>query len=933
MHPALVLLIYGDILTMTDSLLFFNNIAIPVVGMFILAALAVAVKFEAQKDFSRKVYSAMLYFCAVTLVAEGVQSFLSLHPAEGQYTAVWITMFVFYLMLAGLCFCWTIYSYYWFSGYPPSSVTGTFLALGMCIEAAALIINFFNGMIFSVGENGVYERGDYFTYYIGFCYAFLITAILITAIRASVKNSGAGKRDSGMFLLCFMFPILGPLLQYFFPDFSLMGITEAVALLIVYVSIQQRSTAQYAVEKARYLDEYREYEESVEQLLAKSSNALRVFRLNLTKNTFSKERGGAIRNAADNRTDQTEHILSTDISSDMKKYDSVDEMFIYLGSVIRDRDEALCFRKMFERQSLLKAFADQQRQMSLEYHRRVDNGEMHLIRVMLNMLKNPGNGDVEAIVYSVDIDRQEKEEKVISAVTNREYDFIALIDSETQKLHYQYTSQKSDRALRFEMGNYDDMIKKAVSRMRDLSKPGTEFEKISFVSVADALYRRHEYSYVFEYTADSGEKRQKKITYQYLDDNMTEILFFCTDITEEILRERNRAIVLQKALQDAKHADIMKTEFLSNVSHDMRTPLNAVLGYTSLAKKSDGTQDKDIYLDKIEHAGNILLSLINDTLDLSKIEAGSILLKPVTTSYDELIKRVVSVISPLAEKKHIKFSIESRHSANVPISADPLRMQEIIVNLLSNAVKFTPENGEVFLITECLKMDKKKVYDRITVRDTGCGMTPDFIPKMYEPFSQERQTADTAGSGLGLPIVKKLVDLMNGRIEVKSEVGKGTEFTIWLSFERTSEVSQEIKAVSYQEDVLKGLRILMAEDNEMNTEITKSFLEGMGISVTCAVNGQIACSLFSDSKPNFYDAILMDIRMPVMNGRDAAKAIRRMKRPDADIPIIAMSADAFDEDIRMSLDAGMNAHIAKPVTSQQICEALGKLVRDKIPAV
>jgi signal transduction histidine kinase len=332
------------------------------------------------------------------------------------------------------------------------------------------------------------------------------------------------------------------------------------------------------------------------------------------------------------------------------------------------------------------------------------------------------------------------------------------------------------------LGDYDTVINQVIPDIQ--SREQMEDGRASLQTVADELRHQDEYSFVVNCQTPEGDMRQTKLSYQYLDAGKTEILFFSSDITEEMRQERERAEALQKALDEVRHADAMKSEFLSNVSHDMRTPLNAILGYTNLAESAGSLSEKDGYIEKIGSAGNIMLDLINDTLDLSKISSGEIILKPEPHIYDEVFQKVVSSIGPLADEKHIKFTVDDSRAAKVPVLVDALRFKEIVINLLSNAVKFTPENGQVSLKIECERLDEHIVHDKFTVSDTGCGMKPEFLAKMYEPFAQERQSANTVGSGLGLSIVKKLVDLMNGTISVRSEPGKGTEFTVRLDFER-----------------------------------------------------------------------------------------------------------------------------------------------------
>jgi len=897
---------------MTDILLKTENLAIPILGLCVVLSLGIAAYMEPQKDYSRKTYILMLFSCAAILVTECFQALPTHSPAVTQ-----ATMFVFYTALAAICYLWISYAYYWVCGLPPVKRVKRWFAAGPVIELILLIVNLFTGIFYSVSPDGVYARGGLFAAYIGFSYLYLICAIVATALWAGGREKETGKQEQGMFLLCFLFPVLGPCFQYVLPALSLMGITEAIALLIVYVSIQQRAAARYAVERARSEDEYRAYEDSLEQLLTANTDALLVLRLNITKNIQNGGRGIA------------ESILK---QRRIKTIDGLRETFV---PMIKNPEEAARFLDTTDRSHLIEQFSAGNTQLYITYHRRMENGETHLINVLLHMLQNPASGDIEGVLYSSDIDRQDKEEKVISAITKREYNYIALIDVETGRIHYQYAADSSDAALRFTLGDYDSVMGGVVPDMRDRTEPGTERGRVSFGTVLGELARQDEYSYVFEYRTLSGDVRQKKLSYRYLDGSKTEILFFGSDITEEMRQERERAETLQKALDEVRHADAMKSEFLSNVSHDMRTPLNAILGYANLAKSAGDISVKDGYIEKIGSAGNIMLDLVNDTLDLSKISSGEIILKPEPHLCDEVFQKVVSSIGPSADEKHIRLTIDDSRAAKVPVLVDALRFQEIVINLLSNAVKFTPENGRVFLGIECERLDEHMVRDKIIVSDTGRGMKPEFLAKMYEPFAQERQSADTVGSGLGLAIVKKLVELMNGTISVRSEPGKGTEFTVRLDFERAEALPGAAEGPGQTWDVLRGRRILLAEDNAMNTEIAKAVLESKGMEVTCAENGQAACLLFAGSESGFFDAILMDIRMPEMDGRDAARAIRRMDRPDAaGIPIIAMSADAFDDDIQKCLDAGMNGHVAKPIDPEGLFAALSKMIsRGSPPAL
>ena len=520
---------------MTNMTLTTAQLALPILGICIVLSLGIAAYLEPQKDYSRRTYIQMLFSCAVVLVAECLQVL----PAASAPAVLRTTMFVFYAALAAICYLWTLYAYYWVSGRPAEKRVVILLAAGPLIELLLLIVNLFTGVFYSVSSAGLYARGSLFAAYIAFSYFYLICAIIVAAVRSAGKNKKAGKQEQLMFLLCFLFPVIGPFIQYVLPALSLMGATEAIALLIVYVSIQQRAAAQYAVERARSEDEYRAYEDSLEQLLAANTDALLVLRLNITKNTQNGGRGIA------------ESFLK---QRGVKTIDDLREAF---APMIKTPEEAARFSAAMDRSYLIGQFRAGNTQQYITYHRRMENGETHLVNVVLHMLQNPASGDIEGVMYSSDIDRQDKEEKVISAVTMREYNYIALIDTETEKIHYQYTDDRSDASIRFALGKYDSVMQQIVPNMRDAAEPGSEFEKVSFRTVLSELSRQEEYSYVFAYKTIAGTIRNKKLSYRYLDGAKTEILFFGTDITEEMRQERERAEALQKALDEVRRADAM----------------------------------------------------------------------------------------------------------------------------------------------------------------------------------------------------------------------------------------------------------------------------------------------------------------------------------------------------------------------------------------
>lgn len=379
------------------------------------------------------------------------------------------------------------------------------------------------------------------------------------------------------------------------------------------------------------------------------------------------------------------------------------------------------------------------------------------------------------------------------------------------------------------------------------------------------------------------------------------------------IRQKNDE--LRETAEKAEAATQAKTEFLSRMSHDIRTPLNAIIGLTHLAEDEQDMHVVKEYIYNIESSGEFLLGLINDILDMSKIENGDLKLKEEIFSKNEFSNSITTVIKPLMDAKDIQFHF-SMNGTVENIMADKLRFNQIFFNLLSNASKFTPVGGQVDFIIEDLPPKKDRIGLHFIVRDNGSGMSPEFIPHMYDPFSQERSKLNdsTKGTGLGLPIVKSLVEAMDGTISVKSELGHGTEFVIDLYFVPVKDaVATEVQAPPDREN-LKGAQVLLVEDNEINIYVAKIMLERVGCIVTVAQNGQEAIDTFQGSEDGFFDAILMDVRMPVMDGITATTKIRALDRKDAScVPIIAMTADAFEDQQKKTIEAGMTYHLSKPI--------------------
>lgn len=419
---------------------------------------------------------------------------------------------------------------------------------------------------------------------------------------------------------------------------------------------------------------------------------------------------------------------------------------------------------------------------------------------------------------------------------------------------------------------------------------------------------------------------------EYTNDVVT--LFVVKDITDQ----NEKQALLQTALQRAETANMARSAFLSNMSHDIRTPLNAIIGYTELIRNHIMEPDKiNEYNKKVRMSGEQLLSIVNESLEITRMESGKVNLVESECHLADLLADVEKTMMLEINAKSLHYVFDKSRVKRFIVIADYMRLKEVLCQLLDNAVKYTNPGGNIYLAVEEVENDFPGygMY-RFVVEDDGIGISKDFINSLFDPFKRENNTTQSGvpGTGLGLTVVKNMVDLMKGDIEVESEPGKGSKFTISLRL-KLQEGKNPDKSVSEQEpldpDVLKGKRILLVEDNEINMEIARELLTGQGFLVETAENGSIALETVEQSEPGYYDLVLMDIQMPVMDGHEAARRIRQLEnRQLAQIPIIALSANAFAEDYQKSMDMGMNAHFPKPIDIQELQELIQTVLSRKI---
>ena len=394
------------------------------------------------------------------------------------------------------------------------------------------------------------------------------------------------------------------------------------------------------------------------------------------------------------------------------------------------------------------------------------------------------------------------------------------------------------------------------------------------------------------------------------------------------LAAQQKAKEMAVLAEQAQAASKAKSTFLSNMSHDIRTPMNAIIGFTNIALHQDSVPEMHNCLKKIEESSDHLLSLLNDVLDLSRIESGKVEFSPVPANITAVTDSVIEIVKGMLLNRELNFEVHREPLQNPYVMTEPVRIREILVNILNNAVKFTKDGGTIrFDAGGRPGVDAQHIVICYRIKDTGIGMSEDFQKKIFDEFAQEENGVRTQykGTGLGMPISKKYIELMGGTITVDSRKGVGTTFTVEIPMELTNAEKVEKTKPLVQHNDLKGIKVLLAEDNDLNAELATMLLEDLGMTVTRAADGQEVVDLFAEYPAGTYDIILMDIMMPKMDGHQAAKAIRAMyaDRPDAEeIPIIALSANAFSEDVQASLDAGMNGHVSKPLNMEEVTKVI-----------
>ena len=646
------------------------------------------------------------------------------------------------------------------------------------------------------------------------------------------------------------------------------------------------------------------YNELRQELASITKDRLAVFRVNLTKDIVEDRAGTDLYDS--DKTAKTYTDLMLNRFPDM---------------LIKPADRY--GPGLFTREGLLEHFQNGHNTASETIYARRKSVRNGYFLMEAALAQQPVTGEVIAFITERDYNRDMIDRAIWDKALSEEYDAIAYVASGQLGAALRNEGRDCLETLLSGDGetDYEDAVRRLAGalNLEPPETPGKLLDALKLDTIEAELSDKDAYTVDFSYRTED-RILYKRFTFFAADREARFYALLISDTTEIRREQEEQNRKLEAALKQAKASSAAKTTFLSNMSHDIRTPMNAIIGFANLARQGVENPGKTReYLDKILTSSNHLLALINDVLEMSRIESGKIELENASCNLARLAEDVHAMVANLAEAKNQRLTVDFSGVADTNVICDKLRLNQVLLNLLSNAVKYTPDGGniEVRISQTGRTADGRGAYE-FRVRDNGIGMALEFAAHVFEAFEREKTSTVSGiqGTGLGMAITKRIVDLMKGTIEVVTAPGKGTEFVVRVAFEISPEEAEPDAANQDEgpEIDFAGKRLLLADDIEINREIAVAALEMNGFLVEEADNGEKALRMVADSQPGYYDAVLMDIQMPVMNGYDAARKIRALENQRlASIPIIAMTANAFEEDRKAAFEAGMNGHIAKPI--------------------
>ncbi|MDO4400026.1 MAG: response regulator [Coriobacteriia bacterium] len=662
------------------------------------------------------------------------------------------------------------------------------------------------------------------------------------------------------------------------------------------------------------------YEQVQSNLENLTKDYLAIYRINLTRDIVEERRGKFIVEEQESGSSYTELL------SKMRR-NLAGQAALGLGQGNFSRDALItCFREghTSRQEAFLCLF---------------QNGEVGYVKMTATLATEPTTGDILAFITLAPCNDEVVTDALMDKALIEQYDMItSLVGRRYRVLIGDADSGKPGSIFpREKEGDYFEYLTTQVAPVI----MGTPEEKIATMSSLGIVRVERELAKHEPYTVNiaceiDGQAFYKRFSFYVVDAAAHFYLLLKSDTTELRREEQEQNRILEEALSEARRASKSKSIFLSNISHDIRTPMNAIVGYTGFAQASDDVAQIHDYLGKIDASSKYLLALINDVLEMSRIESGRIDLEPEPTNLPALVAAAHDMFETQAHDRGIAFTADTTRMCNAFVRCDKNRLNRVLLNLLSNAFKFTPDDGTIELTMQQVAPPEDGVAGyELRVKDSGIGMSPEFATRVFDAFERERDatTSGIQGTGLGMAITKRIVDMMDGNIRVVTAPGKGSEFIVSLRFPLQDPNDVECSAALADEGAAEtaldftGKRVLLAEDNEINREIARIILEDMGFALDEAMNGQEAIDMLAAAGPGVYDLVITDIQMPQMDGFAMARAIRALDDPQlSHVPIIAMSANAFQEDVKAGLDAGMDGYVAKPIDVDQLTATLNRVL-------
>lgn len=582
--------------------------------------------------------------------------------------------------------------------------------------------------------------------------------------------------------------------------------------------------------------------------------------------------------------------------------------------------------------AMMRNFAKGKTNCYEEYRRDFGQGRLCWVSVTINIMRSPTSDDIIAFIYTRDIN----EDKILDIITRKavksDYDFVAYLelDADITYVSYLNSRQLSDSNENLVL---EKEYTKSIANLANFSKQEENQDianDISIAQIRNELEKSEVFTYFFKLKSSDGVVYRKMLHYSYIDKNQGLVLITRSDITEVYQEEQRKNKLLSEALETAEKAKNARGDFLSHMSHEIRTPLNGIKGMLDLIKENP-SENLQEYLDKAIISTKHLTGLINDILDMSKIDSGKLALNKSYLYSAEFASYIDAIIAPQAKERNIEFVTYMPPCPHDYIFVDGNRLKQIVINLLSNAVKYTPCGGRIDYSVVSTCDENEILTTTFTVQDNGIGMSEEFLKTAFEPFTQEDSSFAKTGSGLGLSITKRLVEMMDSKLVVESTPNVGTKvsFSIKVQGKSSPEKNQGSiiadKLYNFNSLNFTGKRALIVDDHSINLAIAENMLKIIGLTVETATNGEEALNAFKNSETGYFDIIFMDIMMPIMDGLTATKALRKLDRTDAKtVTIVAMTANAFAEDVHKSLENGMNFHLSKPFEKEQILQILAE---------